>query len=83
MDEREDSTRPALLAAVKDLETIARRLTALHDAVPASPQEDSVEDLDADPDTATALRAVIAAVLADSLRPAIEHLRAAAHRSST
>jgi len=81
MDEREDSTRPALLAAINDLETIARRLMALHDTVPASPQEVSVEDLDADPDTATALRAVIAAVLADSLRPAIEHLRAAAHRS--
>ena len=83
MDEREDSTRSALLAAIRDLETIARHLTALHDTVPASPQEVSVEDLDADPDTATALRAVIAAVLADSLLPAVEHLRAAAHRSST
>jgi len=78
MDEREENTRLALLAVVKDLEDMARRLTALHDTVPASPQEASLVDLGADPDMATTLRAVIAAVLADSLRPAIDHLRAAA-----
>jgi hypothetical protein len=77
-DEIEEIARGALLTAVKELEEIGLRLTALQATLPVSPQETSLSDLDRDPDTATAIRAVILNVLINSLQPAIDDLRAAA-----
>lgn len=70
--------RSALTSVVEELEGICRRLTALHDSLPALPAETDLRDLDPDPDPAIEIRAVIQNVLANSLRPAIEDLRAAA-----
>src|SRR5256885_12055832 len=77
-DEGEEAAGGALLTAVKDLEEIGVRLTALPAALPVSPQEASLSDLDRDPDTATEIRTVILNVLTNCLQPAIEDLRTAA-----
>jgi hypothetical protein len=77
-DPREEAARAALLAAVSALEENSRGLKAVHDSLPVTAEERSLRDLDADPAPAIEMRAVIRNILADSLQPAIEDLRAAA-----
>jgi len=79
-DPREEAARAALSTVVSALEESSRRLRTIHDSLPVTPEERSRRDLDGDPAAATEMRAVIRNVLADSLQPAIEDLRAAAER---
>ena len=77
-DAREEAARAALLAVVADLEETMRRLGTIHDSLPKTREERSRRNLDHDPAPATEMRAAIKNVLANSLEPAIQDLRAAA-----
>jgi hypothetical protein len=77
-DARVEAARGALQAAAEEVETVRRRLQAIHDSLPVTRQEKDLRDLDRDPEPATEMRAVIRNVLNDSLKPAAEDLRAAA-----
>lgn len=77
-DAREKAARAALLVVVEDLEEIERRLRAIHDSLPVTPQESDLLDLDRDPPASAEMRTVIRNVLLNSLKPAKEDLRAAA-----
>jgi len=76
--ELEAAVLDALEVAAEDLKKIDKRLVALHDSVPASSIADQEEDNDEEMDVATEIRSVIECVLADSIRPAIRDLLAAA-----
>jgi len=70
--------RARLHAEVEYLRASRRRLHALLDEIRQSALETSDEDIDADPDAATQMRAVIANGLRDCLDPLIRDLRQAA-----
>lgn len=73
-----EEARAELLAVVTDLRAIRQRLKRVRASLPISTQESSREDLDAEPDVATEMRAVIGNGLNDSLRPLINDLLGAA-----
>lgn len=62
----------------RDLETIRTRLLEVHEDLPAPPGKDAAGDETEEMDVATEVRSVIECVLADSIRPAIRDLYAAA-----
>lgn len=77
-DAREEAARAALLAVAAGLEETRLRLETIHDSLPKTREERSRRNLDHDPAPATEMRAAIRNVLANSLEPAIQDLRAAA-----
>ena len=77
-DARVEAARGALLAAADEVEAVRQRLQAIHDSLPVTRREKDLRDLDREPEPATEMRAVIRNVLNDSLKPAVEDLRAAA-----
>jgi len=62
----------------RDLETIRTRLLEVHEDLSPPPREDAAADDVDEMDVTTEVRSVIECVLADSLRPAIRDLHAAA-----
>jgi len=62
----------------RDLETICTRLLEVHEDLSPPPREDATADDPEEVDVTTEVRSVIECVLADSLRPAIRDLQAAA-----
>jgi hypothetical protein len=63
---------------IRDLETIRTRLLEVHEDLPPPPRENATADDPEEVDVTTEVRSVIECVLADSLRPAIRDLHAAA-----
>jgi hypothetical protein len=77
-DAKEEASRTELLAVVEELDGLGRRLQAIHDSLPVTPEESDLRDLDRDPPAAMEIRTVIRNVQLNSLKPAVEDLRAAA-----
>lgn len=72
-----DQARTQLHGVVDDLEANLFRLLGVQGALPLPPRVDD-EDVDADPDPASEMHAVIGCVIRDALEPLIRDLRAAA-----
>lgn len=74
----ETAAQEEIRRIARDLETIRTRLLEVHEDLPAPPREDPMVDETEEMDVATEVRSVIECVLADSIRPAIRDLQAAA-----
>ena len=72
--EREEEVRTRLRGFVADLRAIRRRLAALQEDIPPSPQELSAEDLPAELDVPTEIRSVLQGAIATGLDPLIAAL---------
>jgi hypothetical protein len=78
MTEAEAAAQAELRRIVEELDAIRSRLTDVHARLPVPPAETAVHWGEEEADAAAQIRSVIECVLADSLRPAIRDLAAAA-----
>ena len=66
--------RTQITKLVEQLITIRYQMRGVHASLPASTQESSLDDLDADPDAETEIRVVVGNCINDSLDPLIRDL---------
>lgn len=74
----ETAAQEEIRRIARDLETIRTRLLEVHEDLPALSREGTAADETEEMDVTTEVRSVIECVLADSIRPAIRDLHAAA-----
>jgi hypothetical protein len=77
-EEEIETARAALRSAVAELTAVRRRLAALHDRIPPSPEEMDDKDLPDELDVLSEIRAVTEIVICDRLDPLIQSLAATA-----
>jgi len=76
--ETEAAAQEALLEMADEVESVGRRLEAIHASLSIPPNEDMMLLGEDEMDVSTEIRSVIECVLADSIGPAVRDLRAAA-----
>jgi hypothetical protein len=76
--EAEAAAQEALLELANEVESIGRKLEAIHASLSIPPNEGMMLLGEDEMDVSTEIRSVIECVLADSIGPAVRDLRAAA-----
>lgn len=78
MTREEERAQEEVRDAVEALKGVRSRLRNIVAALPRSPQEDSMDAGEEEPDVATEVRSILECVLADQIEPAVRDLAAAA-----